>query len=183
MGSNPTSSARDNTRILLYAGVIISLSMAREVFYEWQAEGYLFEEKSSDWYWALGIIAVAGAIASVLFGNIILALLVLVAAGTLALSTLKQPRMHTFSITEEGVMIDDTLYDYDSIISFSVLEYIDPKLPPALSLRTHKLLAPHLIIPIVGPDPLEIYEFFVEHIEEGKHDESIVDRVIDLLRL
>lgn len=157
--------------------------MAREVFFEWQAEGYLFEEKSSDWYWALGIIAVAGAVASVLFGNIILALLILVAAGTLALSSLKKPSMHVFSITEEGLMIDEDLYEYESILSFSVLEYIDPKLPPALSLRTHKLLAPHLIIPIVGPDPVEIYEFFAEHVEEGKHDESVIDRVIDLLRL
>lgn len=157
--------------------------MARAVFFEWSAEGYLFEEKSADWYWALGIIAVAGAIASVLFGNIILAILILVAAGVLALSTLKRPQLHRFRITDEGVMIDENLYEYDSIVSFSVLEYIDPKLPPTLSLKTHKLLAPHLLIPIVGPDPLEIYEFFAEHVEEGRHDESLVDRVIELLRL
>jgi hypothetical protein len=157
--------------------------MARAVFFEWSAEGYLFEEKSSDWYWALGIIAVAAAIASVLFGNVILALLILVASGTLALSTLKRPRMHLFRVTDEGVMIDENLYEYDSIHSFSVLEYIDPNRPPALSLRTHKILAPHLLIPIVGPDPLELYEFFTEHVDEGKHDESLTDRIIDLLRL
>ncbi len=157
--------------------------MARTVFFEWDAEGYLFEEKSNDWYWALGIIAVAGAIASILFGNIILALLILAGAGTLALSSMKRPRVHRFRITDEGVMIDDNLYEYDSIRSFSVLEYIDPNLPPALSLRTHKLLAPHLLLPIVGYDPLEIYEFFAEHVEEGRHEESVVDRIIDLLRL
>lgn len=157
--------------------------MARTVFFEWEAVGYLFEEKSADWYWSLGIVAVAGAIASALFGNVILALLILAASGTLALSTLKRPRVHRFQITEEGVMIDENLYEYDSIASFSVLEYIDPKMPPCLSLRTHKLLAPHLLIPIVNQDPLEIYEFFADHVEEGKHDESVVDRIIDLLRL
>jgi hypothetical protein len=162
---------------------MISLSMARTVFFEWDAEGYLFEEKSADWYWALGIIAVAGAIASALFGNVILALLVLAAAGALALSTLKRPRVHRFRITDEGIMVDEILYGYDSIHSFSVLEYIDPALPAALSLRTHKLLAPHLLIPIVGPDPLEVYEFLAEHVDEGRHDESVTDRIIDLLRL
>ena len=162
---------------------MIPVSMARAVFFEWSAEGYLFEEKSSDWYWALGIIAVAASIASVLFGNVILALLILVASGTLALSTLKRPRMHLFRVTDEGVMIDENLYEYGSIHSFSVLEYIDPSRPPALSLRTHKILAPHLLIPVVGPDPLELYEFFAEHVDEGKHDESLTDRIIDLLRL
>ncbi|MES2668446.1 MAG: hypothetical protein V4644_02030 [Patescibacteria group bacterium] len=157
--------------------------MARTVFFEWNAEGYVFDEKSSDWYWALGIIAIAGAIASVLFGNVILALLILAMAGCLALTTLKRPRMHRFRITDEGVMIDENLYEYESIVSFSVLEYIDPSLPPALSLRTHKLLAPHLLIPIIGPDPLEVYEFFFDHVEEGKHEDSLIDRVIELLRL
>lgn len=157
--------------------------MARTVFFEWEAEGYVFEEKSADWYWALGVMSVAGAIASLLFGNIILALLILVAAGTLAISNAKRPRMHAFRITDEGVMIDENLYEYDSILSFSVLEYIDPKLPTVLSLKTKKPLAPHLLIPIAGYDPIEIYEFFEDHIEEGRHDQSVIDRVIDLLRL
>lgn len=159
------------------------VSMARDVFFEWDAEGYVFEEKSADWYWALGIVAVAAAVAAVLFGNIILAILIVAAAGTLALSTLKRPRMHRFRVTDAGVMIDETLYEYDRIISFSVLEYIDPNRPPALSLRTHYLLAPHLLIPIADYDPLEVYEFFAEHMEEGRHEESLVERVIELLRL
>jgi len=157
--------------------------MARDVFFEWDALGYVFDEKSSDWYWALGIIAIASSIASILFGNVILALVIIAASGTLALSTLKRPRVHRFRVTGEGVMIDENLYTYDSILSFSVLEYIDPAVPAALSIRTHHLLAPHLLIPIVGHDPVEIYDFFAEHIEEGRHDESPVERIIEMLRL
>ncbi|MDQ1299876.1 MAG: hypothetical protein QG636_544 [Patescibacteria group bacterium] len=157
--------------------------MARAVFFEWESDGYIFEEKSADWYWALGIIAVAAAVASILFGNVILALLIIVASGVLALTTMKRPQLHRFRITDEGVMIDENLYEYDRIISFSVLEYIDPARPTALSIRTHHLLAPHLLIPIVGHDPMDIYEFFADHIEEGRHDESVIDKIIDLLRL
>lgn len=157
--------------------------MARDVYFEWTANGYVYEEKSPDWFWAVGIVAVAGAIASMLFGNFILALLIVVAAVTLSLSALKRPRTHTFRIADDGLWIDDTLYDYDDILSFSVLEYIDPNLPPTLSLRTKKFLVPHLLVPIVDADPIEIYEFFVGQVEEGRHDQSLTDRIIDLLRL
>lgn len=157
--------------------------MPRTVFFEWEGSEYVFEQKGSDWYWALGIIAVAGMVASVLFGNVILALLIAAAAATLAISTAKQARNHVFRITDQGVMIDENMYEYEHILSFSVLEYIDPTLPPALSIKTRRFLAPHLLIPIVGPDPLEIYDFFAEHIEEGKHDESVVDRIIEMFRL
>lgn len=157
--------------------------MARDVYFEWEALGYLFEEKSPDWFWAVGIVAVAGAIASVLFGNVILALVILAGAATLALSAMKRPRVHRFRISDAGVEIDDALYEYESILSFSVLEYLDPKQPPALSLRTSKILAPHLLVPIVGPDPVEVYEFFAAHVKEGRHDQSVVDRLVDLLRL
>lgn len=157
--------------------------MPRTVFFEWEGSEYVFEQKGADWYWALGIIAVAGMVASVLFGNVILALLIAAAAATLALSTAKHARNHVFRITDQGVMIDENVYEYEHILSFSVLEYIDPTLPPALSLKTRRFLAPHLLIPIVGPDPLEIYNFFAEHIEEGKHDESVVDRIIEMFRL
>jgi len=157
--------------------------MLRTVFFEWEGTEYVFEQKGGDWYWALGIIALAGMVASILFGNLILALLIMAAAGTLALSTAKHPRDHVFRITDRGVMIDENLYEYDHILSFSILEYIDPSVPPALSIKTHRMLAPHLLIPIVGADPVEIYDFLFEHIEEGKHDESVVDRIIELFRL
>ncbi len=165
------------------ASAIILLSMARTIFFEWEATEYAFEEKGADWYWALGIIALAIAVTSILFGNVILALLVFAAAGTLALAVAKRPRLHHFQVTDEGIVMDDNSYPYERILSFSILEYIDPNLPPALSIKTTHILAPHLLIPIVGPDPVELYDFLYEHLEEGRHDESLIDRVIDLLRL
>ncbi len=157
--------------------------MARTVFYQWEGTEYAFEEKGADWYWALGVIAVAGVIASILFNNIILALVILAAGGTLALQAARGLGTHQFSITDSGVAVDQTFYPYEDMLHFCVLEYIDPTWPPSLSIKTKKILAPHLLIPIVGHDPVEIYEFFAERVEEGKHDESIIDRIIDMFRL
>jgi hypothetical protein len=94
-----------------------------------------------------------------------------------------RPRIHRFAITERGIHIDDHFYEFESMLHFSVLEYLDETLPPALSIKTHHLLAPHLLIPIVGYDPLDVYDYIAAHLPEGKHDESIVDRVIEMMQL
>ena len=155
----------------------------RGVIFEWHGHNYAFEEKSADWYWALGIIATAGIVASILFNDFILALVIAAGAGALALEAAKAPRTHYFAITDRGVVIDDSLYVYESMLSFAVLEYIDESMPPSLSIKTKHFLAPHLLIPIVGHDPVEIYEFFLPHVSEGNHHESIFDHLIGLLRL
>lgn len=157
--------------------------MARAPLFEWKGHEYPFEEKGSDWYWAVAIVAGAGVIASLLFSNIILALLILAAAGTLALQAAKHQREHYFAITERGVVIDNNLYRYEDMMHFSVLEYADETLPPSLSIKTRNFLSSHILIPIVGHDPVEIYNFFAEHIPEGAHDESFFDRLIEMIKL
>ncbi len=157
--------------------------MARAPLFEWEGMQYSFEEKGSDWYWALGIIATAAIIACVLFNNLLLAMVVAAAAFSVALQAAKSPRIHHFAILDGGVAIDNNLYRYEDMLSFSVLEYADETLPPSLSIKTRHLLAPHLLIPIIDHDPVDIYEFFEAHIPEGKHDESIFDRLIEMLRL
>jgi hypothetical protein len=157
--------------------------MPRPPLFEWHGKEYASEEKGADWYWALGIVAAALIVVCVLFNNILLALVIAAATIALALQSARRPRVHTFAITEGGIIIDRDLYPYESMLHFSVFEYIDETIPPSLSIKTKHLLAPHLLIPIIGYDPVDIYDYIAFHLPEGKHDESIVDRVIELLHL
>lgn len=157
--------------------------MPRTPIYEWYGKEYAFEEKGADWYWALGIIAFAAVVACVLFNNILLALVVVAAASSLALVAAKHPRTHHFMIFDTGVGIDNSLYLYEDMIDFSVLEYLDETLPPALSIKTNHILAPHLLIPIVDHDPIDIYEYVSQHLPEGAHENSLMDRITAMLRL
>ncbi len=157
--------------------------MARAPLYEWYGKEYVFEEKGADWYWALGIIALAAVVASILFNNILLALVILAAAGTLALMAAKHPRTHHFMIFDTGIGIDHSLYLYEDMVDFSVLEYIDETLPPSLSIKTSRIMAPHLLIPIVDHDPVEIYEYISQHLPEGAHEDSVFDHLVSLLKL
>lgn len=160
---------------------IIYLMHGTTIF-EWQATEYIFQEKNADWYWALGIIALAAVIACVLFSNVLLALVVLAGASAVALQAARHPRTHTFRILDTGVAIDDSLYLYRDMYDFSVLEYLDPSFPPALSIKTRHIFAPHLLIPIDEHDPLEIYDYVSEHLPEGMHEETFADRVAHFLK-
>lgn len=157
--------------------------MARPAAFEWYAKEYEFAKKSADWYWAVGIIAVGGAIAAVIFANFLLAILIVVAAGSIGLVAAKPVTEHRFSLTEQGLEIDDRLYHYDTMMHFSVLEYLEKDLPPALSIKTRSILTPHLLVPLDGVDPDEVYEFVLARVEEGRHDQSVIDRLVDMFQL
>ena len=157
--------------------------MARTPLFAWEGREYRFEEKTADWYWALGIIATAAIIACILFGNVLLALVITTASVAIGLAAAKPSRVHRFSIDEDGVAIDDVLYPFENMLHFSVLEYADETLPPSLSIKTKHFLSPHLLIPIIDHDPVEVYEFVSAFVPEGKHDESIVDRIVEIFRL
>lgn len=156
--------------------------MARGALLEWHGHQYSFEEKGSDWYWALGIITVAAVVACILFNNLILAFVIAAGAAALALEAARPSREHYFAITDHGVIVDQNLYPFEDMISFNVLEYADETLPPSLSIKTKHFLAPHLLIPIIGYDPVDIYDIFLPLVPEGNHHQSVFDHIISLLR-
>lgn len=151
--------------------------MARTALLEWHGREHDHNPKSADWYWALGIIAVAGAVAAVLFGNYVFALLILIATLALALHAAKEPPLHRFQLVEEGILIGEELHPFERMISFSVLEDIEGELPPMISIKTHSWLAPHLIIPLEGVDVEAVYLHFLRHVDEGEHTHSFTDLV------
>lgn len=157
--------------------------MPREPLFAWNGSEYSFEEHGADWYWALGIITVAAMLAAILFSNILLALVILAAAATIGLQAAKHKRVHHFSVYDNGVAIDGNLYLYKDMRDFAILEYVDPSLPPALSIKTNHILAPHLLIPINDYDAVDIYDYISNHLPEGMHEETLLDRATTMLRL
>src|SRR3989338_5644829 len=93
--------------------------------FEWEGQEYEHNPKNADWYWAVGIVATAAVIASILFANYLLAVLIVTAAVTLGLHAAKHPPTHQFKITDEGLVIDNDLHPYEHMHSFAMLEYIE----------------------------------------------------------
>jgi len=155
--------------------------MARPPLFEWEGREYDHVPKSQDWYWALGIIALASVTAAVLFSDYLLAVLMLAAAAALALHAAKEPPIHRFQLVEDGLMIGEEFHPYDRMESFSVLEDPDDELPPLLSIKTRSWFSPHLVIPLEGVDGEAIYLHFLERVNEDAHHHTINDLVASWL--
>ncbi len=151
--------------------------MPRNALLEWEGREYDHNPKDSDWYWSVGIIAVAGTLAAILFGNYLFALLIIIAAATLALHAAKVPPLHRFRLVENGIYIGDQLHPFSKMTSFSVLEDIEGEFPPMISIKTESWLSPHLIIPLEGVDPDAVYEYFLQHVDEDEHHHTFSDLV------
>ena len=151
--------------------------MPRAALFEWEGREYEHNPKSADWYWSLGIIAMAAVVTSVLFNNYLLALVIIIAAAAVALHGAKHPPLHRFRVVEQGLLIGDILHPFHRMTSFSVLEDIDGELPPLLSIKTESWLSPHLVIPLEGVDADAVYAHFLAQVDEAAHHHSLIDLV------
>ncbi|MHB8660995.1 MAG: hypothetical protein ACYC75_03660 [Minisyncoccota bacterium] len=151
--------------------------MPRAALLEWPGREYDHNPKSADWYWVLGIVAVASIIAAILFSDYLLAVLIIVAAAALALHAAKKPPLHRFRLIEKGLVIGEELHPFERMISFSVLEDVEGELPPVLSIKTESWLSPHLVIPLAGVDADAVYAYFLQHVDEVEHHHTFTDLV------
>ena len=109
----------------------------------WNIASHTMRERSNDWFWGLGAAAVIGAIGSIMFGNALLAIIIVLGAFTLGYLALQQPREHNVIIGQRGISIDGTRYPYKSIRSFWV-EHTEKNV--RLFVTMNGVLAPHLSI-------------------------------------
>lgn len=142
----------------------------------WSAYEHEHIERGSDWYWALGVIAVSAALTSILFGNFLFALVVLLAATTIGLIARKPPELHEFEISEKGVRTGHTMHPYESVVSFWVDEEVHP---PLLLVDTTTFMTPNLIIPVGDMHPDDIREALRPHAEEVPMKEPLAHKILE----
>jgi hypothetical protein len=147
----------------------------------WSAYEHEHIERGGDWYWALGIAAIAIAVVSILFHNILFGVVIICAAFSLGLLATIRPELVQFEISERGIRIQGKLHRYDEIISFWVEEEHDDR--PLLLVDTTKFLAPNLIIPIEHIDPRLVRAYLKEHAEEVHMHEPISHKILEFFGL
>lgn len=149
--------------------------------FRWQAYEYEHRRKNPDWYWALGIIALGFFVVAVLFGNFLAAILVILAAVSLALHSAREPELRTFELGERGFRTDDLIYPFPSLESFWVADSGIYEYAPKLFLKSKKILMPHLVIPLEDVRPEDVREFLKTRLKEEEHDESLSHRILERL--
>lgn len=112
----------------------------------WKAPEHPHIEKSGDWYWVLGIIGLAGAVVSIILGNVLFGMVILLAMLTMVLVSHRLPRTIEYEVSVRGVRIGSTLYPFATLDSY----YIDEEHHhgPQLIVKSKKLFVPLLLLPL-----------------------------------
>ncbi|HEX4799484.1 MAG TPA: hypothetical protein VFV22_03080 [Candidatus Paceibacterota bacterium] len=112
----------------------------------WEAPEHQHVVRTADWYWIVGIFGSALAVASIIFGNVLFGIIIILAVTVLIFHGNKPPRIIFFEVSVRGVRMGDHLYPYPSIESF----YIDEDSPygPQLLIKPNKMFSQLLILPL-----------------------------------
>lgn len=147
--------------------------------FSWEALEYTHREKTADWFWALGIVGVAGTVAALIFNNLILALLVLVATFTIAVYAARHPERVRFEVGERGVTIGKTLYPYGSLDAYWLDDTGHPE-TATLIIRSKKFFMPYLSIPVRHDISHDLNRFLGERLRREEMSEPAAERILGL---
>lgn len=145
----------------------------------WEAPEHHHVEKGADWFWAVGIIAIAAAITVFMFGNFLFAILILVAAAALSLAALRHPRVIEFGVSTRGIRVGDMWYPYTALESFAidVANYAEPQ----LLLKSKKLYMPLILIPLPEEYVDDVDEIVGERLPEEDLEEPFFNVILEFL--
>lgn len=155
--------------------------MASSAPIRWRAYEHEHVERTSDWYWALGVFAVCTALISAIFGNILFAILILVAAATLGILAQSPPPLVEFELSDRGIKIGDTMHRYEEVISFWVEDHDAD--PPILLVDTIKWMSPNLVIPLHGADAKLVRAYLSERTDEVPMKEPVWHKILEFFGL
>lgn len=145
----------------------------------WIAPTHTHTDRSVDWYWGVGVLALIGMGISVWLGNVLLALIIAVAALCLGVLASRYPRDNEIHLTPEGIAIDRQLIPYESVHSFWINE--DHPVHPKLHITTRAVLHPHIAIIIEEPaEPADVRAYLMRYVNE-EHGHTIATYVSEIL--
>ncbi len=145
----------------------------------WQAPTHEYTERSPDWFWALGLLCVGGAITAILFSNLLLALIIGLGALCMAILALRPPKLCDITITTQGIRVDHAFYPLRSLRTFWVDEESREK--TQLIVTTGSILNPELLLPLEEHvDPEALRRILRKYLPEEEKYESIFSFVADL---
>jgi hypothetical protein len=135
----------------------------------WDAPEHHHIEKSNDWFWVLGIVGIAGASASFIFGNILFGIVIVLATITMTLVARHEPKIMEFEVSTRGIRSGSSLYLFNTLESYAI-DY-ECGHGPQLIAKSKQLFMPLIILPLPY-DNLELIDNILasnlpsEHLEE-----------------
>ena len=156
---------------------IFEMQNKKEPRISWQVEEYTHREKTPDWFWALGVVAVAGAIIAGIYHDILFSILIILSALIMGYYAARKPDIIEVSINEDGIKVRDFMYLFERINGFAIEEHI---MGNKLLIESRRAIVPIISIPL--PESLDtegLYELLKTKITEKELRISTSHRIIE----
>ena len=141
----------------------------------WTAPEYIHSEKTSDWYWIVGIVTISIATIAIILGNTIFAILIIVSSFTLSLFASKKPRVVDIEINKTGITIANNHYPYTNLDSF----WIETReIFPKIILKSKKVFMPFIVVLIENVGQEKIHEVLLQYLPEEEHSEPFLEKLL-----
>ena len=151
----------------------------------WSALEYEEKERNTDWFWALGVIVVAVSTTAIIFGNYFFAIFIIIAGALLGFFAIKKPDVVFYELNNKGLKIRDRIYLYEKMKAFWVQKSLtdDGKvMPPALFIRSERLLVPIFSVPIEESSVVKIHNIMIAHdVPEEEMKEHVSEKMMEAL--
>ena len=145
----------------------------------WAALEHEHRHHPSDWFWSVGIVAFGGAVLAILFHDLLFAIVIVVGAIALVLHALRHPNEIQVEIQEQGVLINNTLYPYQTLESFWIHEHREPHI---LVLSSQKIFMPHINAALASDiDPEHLRDILLDYLPEKEILPSLSEKIMDEL--
>ncbi|MEK7088891.1 MAG: hypothetical protein AAB913_02045 [Patescibacteria group bacterium] len=146
---------------------------------EWTALEYEEKERGNDWFWALGVIVVAGSVTSFIYSNYFFGLLLIIGGILLGAFAIKKPDLVFYELNEKGLKIRNRLFPYENIKSFWVKREGEK---PTLFIKSERLFMPIISMPIEQNFAEEIRNFMLGgNVIEEEIKEHPSEKIMDSL--
>lgn len=115
---------------------------------KWTAIEYNHEEKSNDWYWAIGLITLIATALAIWFHNYVFAIFLFISGCSLILFSFRHPEEVEYTIETKGLSMGRELHTWKSIKSFNIKNQEENDNYAKLMIETSKHMLPIYTIPL-----------------------------------
>ncbi len=113
--------------------------------YAWEAFEYKDRDLKTDWFWALGIIALAGSVASFIYGNFLFGVFIILASVAVVFFGTIKPKRVKYEITEGGIIYEGNFYPFETLHAFFLNEFDETD--KKLLIKSERFFVPILTLP------------------------------------
>ena len=138
----------------------------------WQHHEHHHVEKSTDWFWTVGIIAVGGMFLSIFFSNYLFAIIIFLFTAISFMMVRKPPQLLTFEISRKGIRVGHILYPFSILESFWVE---DTEFDDKILFRSKKSMSPFIILPFdsMQTNPEMLRDYLLDYLDEEELEEPL----------